>query len=150
MSCTTTLPLPPTHARWIQSASYTYNDSTSQSAINKTVRNLVEYASANVAVDALASYHSSYSSYYSDSSVSSDGEEDEESSVSLTSHPLRFLEEVASEIGESEAVALACVTTYVRAVAEEDEVFTRRWGGCDTASVYADHGVYHTSGGASW
>eukprot|EP00168_Porphyra_purpurea_P000379 TRINITY_DN1041_c0_g1_i2.p3 TRINITY_DN1041_c0_g1~~TRINITY_DN1041_c0_g1_i2.p3 ORF type:complete len:178 (-),score=35.79 TRINITY_DN1041_c0_g1_i2:651-1184(-) len=129
MSCTTTVALPPTHARWIESSSYTYNDSTDQSALNKTVRNLVEYASANASVDDLSSYHQSYSSYYTDGSAVSSDTDGEESTVSLASHPLRFLEEVAAEIGDTVAVALACVTTYVRAVAEDDDVFTQRVGG---------------------
>jgi len=150
MSCTTTVALPPTHSRWIVNSSYTYNDSTGQSALNKTVRNLVEYASANASVGDLSAYHQSYSSYYSDGSAVSSDSDDEESTVSLASHPLRFLEEVAAEIGDTVAVALACVTTYVRAVAEDDDVFTRRWGGCDTASIYADLGVYSTSGAESW
>lgn len=74
--------------------------------------------------------------------------------VRLASAPLRFLEEVADAAGAGGcrcSVALGLVLAAVRQVGSDD-VFTRRWGeGCNTASIYADVGVYAQRGrGVLW
>ncbi|GAB0491287.1 hypothetical protein MMPV_002539 [Pyropia vietnamensis] len=70
--------------------------------------------------------------------------------VRLAAAPLRFLEEVADAAGASGcrcSVALGLVLAAVRQGGASD-VFTRRWGdGCNTASIYADVGVYARRGG---
>lgn len=83
-------------------------------------------------------------------------------SVRLASAPLQFVDAVAARLGargghgvggvgddgaDRRSAALGLVLTAVRR-AGEAEVFTRRWGGgCDTASIYADVGVFAVRGG---
>lgn len=70
--------------------------------------------------------------------------------VRLAAAPLRFLEELADVAGAGGcrcSAALGLVLTAVRQGGASD-VFTRRWGdGCNTASIYADVGVYARRGG---
>lgn len=83
-------------------------------------------------------------------------------SVRLASAPLQFVDAVAARLSaggahgvgsagddgaDRRSAALDLVLTAVR-LAGETEVFTRRWGGgCDTASMYADVGVFAVCGG---
>lgn len=83
-------------------------------------------------------------------------------SVRLASAPLQFVDAVAARLGargghgvgsvggdggDRRSAALGLVLTAVRR-AGEAEVFTRPWGGgCDTASIYADVGVFAVRGG---
>lgn len=170
-----TVTVPAAHAAWLTAAARRYNDGSGTVALNKTARNAVEYAEATLSVkDVLAAAAAATDGSRSRGGGgrsggdrgSPDGGSDTDASLSgaeavaaapaprltvrLASAPLRFLEEVADAAGAGGcrcSVALGLVLAAVRQV-DSGDVFTRRWGeGCNTASIYADVGVYAQRGG---
>lgn len=171
---TTCVTVPAAHVAWLTAAAWRYNDGTSGAALNKTARNAIEFAAAVLSVDTvLATAVQPLTPTTDEDGCSTDAWSDADSiasggtsverdavtappagpvTVRLTSTPLRFLEAVA-EVGGVRCVADAfgLVLAAVRAMGG-NEVFTTRWGrDTDTASVYADLGVFDKPGeGILW